>query len=978
MIIEIGMESSTIDESQLLSGHMKNYQEYLKYKYESLELISPLEMLDNFSTQYVDLTLVKDNQQWKIKQEQDRKCDTVNLAEALDVHDSKKKIILIEGAPGVGKSTLAINICKQWAKGDLLQSYVAVILLTLRDPEIQGAKTISDLLLILDDEMRDGVFKDIVRSSGDNICFIFEGYDELPQHLCKSPVFAKLTEKLLKSTLVYTSRPEACDELQVVASKIIRIVGFNEESVDDYITKTFEKFEDGKEQASALRSQVQSNPVVKSILCIPINVAIVCYIFFHFSRLPETLTELYTLLCLRLILRHITTRTPNEEQVKKLQSLDDLPEDISEQFSQLCCIAYQGIKNLKIIFSSQDLVDIGINEDKVNGLGLLLIAPTTSVYGREKSYNFLYRTLQEFCAAWYISKLSTEEQLKYFNIYRYDFIFQVISRFYSGITGLKNEEILNCLLPYKPLKTSNTWTWMGLLELAKFIYEAHSNKVCQIIGDHFDGEFVIKNHGLPLYDSEILGLHALDYVLTEYKGALKLNYHFTDEMQCEGLFELLKKKQHAYDTVAPTYLAFRFWRCSDYQKCHPFIIKLLTQPYYIKELYISIRDSLLDSYGMSFYSLSQIIASSSTLTVLDVSKISIDCESELCLVDCRHVVLRHLKMSSCYLHSKGADRVGKIVSHYKSIVCIDLFNSFIGDNGVEQIVCHLNNNNRLQHIDLSYNRISEVGVYHLTKLLSTNSPTLTSIDLSDNPLCDNGVHLLLQSITTKMEHIGLSCWALTSSSYQSIATAIHYTRSIRLGDFNDSCNWDVIIESLSTTSALEQLAIKGDCFTKNKLIDALKQNESITTLELSFREYADSCKADLVQYIKYSSLLTKLVITDELPPSQGLPLILLIADALATNKSIKTMTCELLCPLLPDRDHGWVIVLKVLEQLKQAFTLEELMLKVSSWNFSMQMFQKAKDCVKEINNIRSANHAVSLLRVNIVEDLDYELWQIKI
>ena len=45
----------------------------------------------------------------------------------------------------MGKSTLAINICKCWAEGSLLQTYNVVILLTLRDPEILAAKIISNL-----------------------------------------------------------------------------------------------------------------------------------------------------------------------------------------------------------------------------------------------------------------------------------------------------------------------------------------------------------------------------------------------------------------------------------------------------------------------------------------------------------------------------------------------------------------------------------------------------------------------------------------------------------------------------------------------------------------------------------------------------------------------------------------------------------------------------------------------------------------
>ena len=59
----------------------------------------------------------------------------------------------------------------------------------------------------------------------------------------------------------------------------------------------------------------------------------------------------------------------------------------------------KGICDGKLIFSAEDLQDMDIIKDQVNGLGLLVAAPSTSIYGIKMSYNFLHMTLQEFCAA---------------------------------------------------------------------------------------------------------------------------------------------------------------------------------------------------------------------------------------------------------------------------------------------------------------------------------------------------------------------------------------------------------------------------------------------------------------------------------------------------------------------------------------------------------------------------------------------------
>ena len=58
---------------------------------------------------------------------------------------SQLKCILVEGAPGVGKSTFAWKMCRMWGKGKLLQQYQLVVLLRLQDKSVQAAESISDL-----------------------------------------------------------------------------------------------------------------------------------------------------------------------------------------------------------------------------------------------------------------------------------------------------------------------------------------------------------------------------------------------------------------------------------------------------------------------------------------------------------------------------------------------------------------------------------------------------------------------------------------------------------------------------------------------------------------------------------------------------------------------------------------------------------------------------------------------------------------
>ena len=261
---------------------MSKYRQQLKNKYNSLSLGSPKELLECKSSCYVNSLFTKFDK--KLKREREElvsgqlnnmmkniplsSSDTrpLTIADVLDVKEEENKVILIEGGPGMGKSTLAIKTCKCWADGKLLEEYDAMILLPLRDPEIQAANNIGDLLLVENKNEREKLYDEITASEGDKVCFIFEGYDELPEQLKKAPVFAKLKEKLPKCTLIYTSRPEACNQLRHVASQRIEIRGFKEEQVDEYINNAFEDVEDGKEKALKLKTQVKSNPSIRSIL----------------------------------------------------------------------------------------------------------------------------------------------------------------------------------------------------------------------------------------------------------------------------------------------------------------------------------------------------------------------------------------------------------------------------------------------------------------------------------------------------------------------------------------------------------------------------------------------------------------------------------------------------------------------------------------------------------------------------------------
>ena len=365
-----------------------------------------------------------------------RKCpiDMNEIAANLP-EEALEKVILVEGAPGVGKSTFAWEFCRRWERGEIAQQYDLVLLLPLRDKKISKAKCLKDLIHHHSEKVRDAVVSELESCLGVNVLLLLEGYDELPDECCQSSLFLELIngQQLPFATLLITSRPWAtCDVYRKFGHRIfqhIEVLGFTKEQITAYIRSAL-----SEPEALDLEECLQKQSTVRMCMYIPLNCAIVVTVYLECKAngvaLPSTLSEFYVAVSCAILLRYLHATNISSEP---FQNLDNLPAAVRRKFCSLCQLAYDSIagagEQIKLIFTD-------LPED-FDGLGFM--DSVFELYLTQKavaSHNFLHLTFQEFLAAVHISNMEAEQQLEHFKRHKEGRL-RVVLRFLAGITKLK-------------------------------------------------------------------------------------------------------------------------------------------------------------------------------------------------------------------------------------------------------------------------------------------------------------------------------------------------------------------------------------------------------------------------------------------------------------------------------------------------------------------------------------------------------------
>ena len=444
--------------------------------------------------------------------------------------------ILIEGAPGIGKTVLAKEIAYQWAKNKLMASKKLFLLVFLRECYQMQLKSVKNLVqyVFKNSKMVSCLTNHLLQTEGSNTVIIFDGFDELSEEIKKESIITEIINRriLTKCCLVVTSRPTASSCLHGSVDRRVEIVGFTEDDRLDYIQSAFENCND---QVKALQQYLKSNPTINALCYIPLNMTILlCLAEDGIDTLPNTQTELYKNFTQMTIIRFIK----KYEILNTIISIANLPDPYNKVFIELAKLAFEALKTDKIVFTLSEIEQGCPNlTSNWNGLGLLkAVRYFSPQMGNDQvTFHFLHFSVQEYMAARYIATLSDNKQIKLLKKTFWEHRYYNTWIMYIGITNGSSFALRHFLSAnrfqfysklFKPSKVSNKYLKHKIrcLHLFQCLVEADKEDDIKSVKQLFQNNQIdLNNQTLLPSDLNTLGFFLIRSINKEW-DELDLSY----------------------------------------------------------------------------------------------------------------------------------------------------------------------------------------------------------------------------------------------------------------------------------------------------------------------------------------------------------------------------------------------------------------------------------------------------------------------
>ena len=747
------------------------------------------------------------------------------------------ELILLEGRPGSGKTTLVHKIIKDWTRGHVLVNARWVMMITLRDLNNTRAETLTDILGLFC-HSEESVAKSIEKDSGEGLCFVIDGLDEYqPQDKKKSPIYQLLNKAALpKAMVIVSSRPAATKDLKwEKLTKRIEVLGFTREQVLEYIDcfpfgshcSDSDKSNTSSTYPVQLKEYLHSHPNIFHMCYLPVLAAMICFLFkSKGGHIPKTRTKIYEEFVRCIILRHLT-RYNCEAQ---LTSLQDLSGNTKIYFSSLCHLAFEMTINSKQVVIPQELEgqqsETSLSED-TKFLGLVTISRIAKLSGFHSTYTFLHLTFQEYLAAVYVSSLDVEDQMRIVEKHSSPTMLTMWT-FYCGLVDFSYgvERIQKLFIqPY----------YDDTISCLHFAFESQQPVVCDNLVRKISGQFnflilrfvdipalgyVIGNTSLP-----VTMLHSTYYQFNDDGSTALLQ---TLEFNKEKLHNLQVLSIHSnmlLNGAHVTLLASVLKACTRLTRAH----------FRLKNIDSDSTSCLTDGFTYLFH-LEQlaILCVESTpgaITVLldglqHLNNVDIRLRfAHLCISDVvelgrgldQHTInrVRMLELQNSSIVAEGASALASGLPKLTELVYLDLSHNDIDDDGGNSLATGIKHNFQLWYLDLSHNNVSPCGRTSLAGAIACLK-NLTYLYLGHNNIGPEGATALAAALQhhRNLEVLDLSCNSIGPEGATSLANALPHLEKLRelhLSSNNiDLASATAVITALQNCQWCDRVCINKD------------------------------------------------------------------------------------------------------------------------------------------------------------------------
>ena len=457
--------------------------------------------------------------------------DKVEFEEVFGQYNSGA-LILVEGRPGSGKTTLMHKVTRDWAlKRNILVNAVIVVLVPIRLFGTNNREiNLSDIFkkYLETDSRRCRLLEFIEDNMGQGVCFIIDGLDEYEYHNNCDTVILKLISKHLLplAMVIVASRPVGTASVRDEApvTKRIEVLGFKNNQILEYIISYYKE---DQIVAPKLISYLKAHINVYRMCYLPVHAAMICFLYSKLGEnIPQTETKIYESFTRFTLLRKLNREDP---QYRRINSLQCLTGDVKEYFSNICKLAFEMIMHSKqVVLQSQTRFPLSTPRSDKSSLGLVTIDNTADLFGMEDLYTFLHLTFQEYLAAFYLAGLEDEDQVisktkdKQANL-------QMVWKFYCGKVQFKDHSlVLNYIM---------STTDLDMLYKIQCAFESQQQIVCDRVLELDKADtFSFKDHSLIPTD-----FLAISYVISSTRYIVTA-LTFTDcSLDGEGVALFLEK-----------------------------------------------------------------------------------------------------------------------------------------------------------------------------------------------------------------------------------------------------------------------------------------------------------------------------------------------------------------------------------------------------------------------------------------------------